>query len=164
MPPRTILAAVLAAVLAGVSAPGLAAGAPAHDHGHDHGAASRLHLNAGQKWATDAPLRQAMGQLRGQMAGALEAIHARRLPAADYVRLGGEVERAVADIVAQCQLPAEADAQLHLLVARLLDGAQAMSGASKHPKAARAGAVSVVQALDDYARYFDDPGFRPLAH
>jgi hypothetical protein len=86
-----------------------------------------LHLNAGQKWETDAPLRQAMARLRQHMAPALGPIHAKRLPAAEYARLGREVEAAVADIVAQCKLPPEADAQLHLVVAELLQGAEQMT-------------------------------------
>ena len=158
----TPIAAALALTVAALL-PAQAATA-AHDHGHSQSHAAptaALHLNAGQKWETDAPLRQAMARLRQHMAPALGPIHAKRLPAAEYARLGREVEAAVADIVAQCKLPPEADAQLHLVVAELLQGAEQMTGQRGKP---RNGALQVVSALDSYARYFADPDFRPLAH
>jgi hypothetical protein len=50
---------------------------------------------------------------------------------------------------------------LHLVIADMLAGADAMSG--KDRKATRqAGAVQVVQALDSYGEYFDHPGWRNL--
>ncbi len=67
----------------------------------------------------------------------------------------------VAYMVENCKLSAEADAQLHLIIAQLLAGADAMSGA---PAGQRDGAVTVVGALGDYATYFADDSFKPLEH
>jgi hypothetical protein len=118
----------------------------------------RLVLDNGRKWATDVPLRQGMDGIRTAMASRIPAIHAGKLKAADYQALGGEVEAHVADIVGNCKLSPEADAVLHVVVADLLAGADQM----KSGKDAAAGAHKVVVAANDYARYFDHPGWKPL--
>lgn len=136
------------------------------DAGHEHGhgaATATLQLNAGKKWDTDAALRQAMGNIRQAIAGALHAIHENRLPAKDYGRLAQTVEREVGQIVANCKLEPQADAQLHLVVAELLAGAEQMAGKAKSAKRQN-GAVQVIGALEKYARFFDDAEFKPIAH
>lgn len=128
---------------------------------HDHGAASAtLQLNAGKKWETDAALRKAMGEIRQSMASSLHAIHENKFSARAYGGLAKKVEGAVGDIVANCKLPPAADAQLHIVVADLLAGAEQMAGKAKRMD----GAVKVIGALDNYGKYFDDPGFQPIAH
>lgn len=156
------LAATLGALCLSAAQPVLAADHSAHRH--EHGAApATLQLNAGRKWETDAPLRQSMGNIRQAIAGALPDIHDNRLSAKGYDRLAGKVEEAVGQIVADCRLTAAADAQLHVVVAELLAGAEGMAG--KAPGARRRdGAVRVIGALEKYAAYFDDPGFTPIAH
>lgn len=137
--------------------------ASAHEHAHHHHAApaaKKLTLNAGQPWPTDAPLRQAMGRIRQALAGELPQIHAQRLDAAAYAVLARTVEVEVGNIVADCRLEPAADAQLHLIVADLLAGSRQMAG----KKQRQAGAVKVVQALNNYATYFADPGFSRLDH
>ena len=133
-----------------------------HEHGHE-GAPAALQLNAGRKWETDAALRQSMGAIRRNMAAALHDIHERRLPPAGYDALARKVEREVGEIVAHCKLEAKADAQLHLVVADLLAGAGQMAAKAK-PDARRKGAMKVLGALEQYGAYFDDPGYKPIAH
>jgi hypothetical protein len=135
-------------------------------HGHEHGAAATtttLQLNAGKKWGTDAALRQAMGGIRQELAAALHQIHENRLPNKEYDKLAQKVERGVADIVANCKLEPKADAQLHLIVAEMLEGAEKMAGKVKQAKR-QSGAVVVIGALEKYGTYFDDAGFKPIAH
>lgn len=132
----------------------------AHEHGD---AAPALQLNAGRKWETDAALRTAMDAIRQNMVAALPDIHERRLPPAGYDALARKVEREVGEIVAHCKLDAKADAQLHLIVADLLAGAGQMAAKAK-PDARRNGAVKVLGALEQYGAYFDDPGYKPIAH
>lgn len=139
---------------------GASLAATGHDHGHEHGAQS-LQLNEGKRWSTDAPLRQAMGAVNESMRRALPAIHENRLPEARYGQLAEEVRGQVAYMVENCNLPADADAQLHLVIARMLEGADGMSGDAGHR---RQGAVTVLGALQDYASYFDDPQFSPIRH
>lgn len=142
---------------------GPALAASGHAHEHEHGAAATLQLDAGKKWETDAPLRRSMGHIRQTIAGALPDIHDNRLSAKGYDRLAGKVEEAVGQIVADCRLTAAADAQLHVVVAELLAGAEGMAGKAPGAKR-RDGAVRVIGALEKYAAYFDDPGFAPIAH
>jgi hypothetical protein len=154
---RTRLFALLAA--AALFSTGPLAAEHAH-HGHD---APRLALDHGKKWPTDEPLRQGMGGVRGAMARALPAIHADQAKPGQYRELAGTVRREVSYIVANCRLAPDADAMLHLVIAELLAGADAMEGKSAGVLP-RAGAVRVVQALDDYGRHFNHPGWQPLAH
>lgn len=160
---QNILTALIALSLsAGGSA--LAANNAAHDHGHSHGAAPvTLQLNAGKKWETDAPLRKAMGEIRQSMAASLHAIHENRLSAKGYGELARKVEKAVGDMIANCKLGTQADEQLHVVIGELLAGAEQMAGKAKQGKRMD-GAVKVIGALDNYGKYFDDPGFQPIAH
>lgn len=158
MPTRLfpLLAAAIAAV---VSTAPLAA---EHAH-HGHDAPATLTLDHGKKWPTDGPLRQGMSGVRGAVAQVLAAIHAETAKPRQYRELGRTVRKDVAYIVANCRLAPEADAMLHLVIAELLAGADAMEGKATGVTP-RAGAIRVTQALDDYGRHFDHPGWQPLAH
>ena len=151
----------LVALAAFLINPAFAVGAD-HDHHHD-GQSVKLQLNAGTKWQTDAPLRRSMAAIRQSVAENLHTIHEDRLPATSYRMLARTIEDAVATIIAQCRLPPAADAQLHLVVAELMAGAQLMSGTADSGQA-HSGAIRVVEALNNYAKYFDDPDFKSLEH
>ncbi|MCK9285931.1 MAG: hypothetical protein M0P39_16805 [Rhodocyclaceae bacterium] len=162
---NTLLA--LGVIYMALAVPSFAASdAAAQDHKHEPGAAATtttLQLNAGKKWQTDAALRQAMGNIRQELAASLHEIHGNRLSNKQYDKLAQKVERGVGDIVANCKLEPKADAQLHLIVAELLEGAEQMAGKIKKVKR-QSGAVGVIDALDKYSTYFDDPGFKPIPH
>ena len=155
---RTTLAAALAAAIfaLGASQPGLAA--DAHSHAAD--APAKLALDHGKKWATDAPLRQRMGEIRALMAPQIAPIHAGNVGPAEYAALGAAIEQKVAAIVAECKLPPAADAMLHLIVADLVAGADVMQGKTAGNPAE--GAHQVVTAANAYGRYFNDTGWKPL--
>jgi hypothetical protein len=147
---------VAAALTIGASHPALAA----DTHAHAAGTPAALALDHGRKWASDEPLRRHMGDLHGLLATEIESIHADRLSPADYRVLGAAVEQKVAAIVAECKLPPDADAMLHLIVADLVAGADIMQGkASGNPAD---GAHKVVEAANAYGRYFAHPGWNPL--
>ena len=158
------LGAILLA--AGLSFAAVAHAAPAA-HSHDahagHGAPATLQLDAGKKWGTDEALRTSMESIRQAVAGSLHDIHENRLKPAGYAALASKVEGEVGNIVANCKLEPKADAQLHLVVAELLSGAEQMAGKVKKAKR-QDGVVKVIGALEKYAAYFDDPQFRPIAH
>ncbi len=134
----------------------------AHNHRHD-GKPAKLQLNAGKKWETDGPLRQSMAEIRQSFARSLKAIHANQLTLARYNELAKNVESSVSRIVAQCKLPPAADAQLHIIVAELMSGAELMFDQANSDRA-RNGAIKVVEALNRYGQYFNDPGFKRLGH
>lgn len=54
-----------------------------------------------------------------------------------------------------------ADAMLHLVLAEIIAGVEAMEGKDKKLDG-RSGAAKVMHALGNYDRYFDRPGWQPL--
>lgn len=142
---------------------GLAAGpalaADAHSHsGHAPAAGLELTLNRGKKWATDEPLRQGMGEMRRAMAAALPSIHAGKFTPAEYDRLGAGIETQIDYVTTNCKLSPEADMQLHVVLAEIIDGI----GAMREGQEREAGAVKLAQALDTYGAHFDHPGWQKL--
>lgn len=138
--------------------PALAAGAA-----HSHGAAAglELQLDNGAKWATDDALRRGMTGMRDAITAALPRIHAGGMGRSDYEALADRVMSQVAYVVENCRLPEAADAQLHLVIAQILDGIGVMKDAGAD---AAEGAVVVVRALDAYGEAFNHPGWTPMAH
>lgn len=106
------------------------------------------------RWATDAPLREGM---RG-IARIMQGLEDDPVPA-DAARVreaGTHVGEQVARIVANCRLPPDADAALHPILADLARGGAALAADPADP-----GALPRMRdALADYARLFDDPGFQ----
>lgn len=154
---RLLGAAVLS--LAVASLPAAAA-----EHRHEHGAApATLELNNGKKWETDAPLRKGMENIRGAMQAALSDIHGNKLSAAGYGALAKKVNGEVNDIVTNCKLEPKADAQLHLVIADILEGVEVMQGKAKKVRRPD-GAVKVLGALEKYDSHFEHPGWQPLKH
>ena len=154
---QTIPAALFALTLA-LSANTHAAGAADAHHGHEQGGATEtLRLNDGKPWPTDAPLRQAMGEINQALAGALPAIHRQGFGDGEYRALAATVQERVAFMVDHCQLDAQADAMLHLVIAELLAGAEIMDGKTASPR--HDGALRVRAALKAYGKYFRHPGW-----
>jgi hypothetical protein len=135
------------AAVAFAAALALSAGAyAAEEHPHHGTGEATLVLDHGKKWQTDAPLRKGMENIRAAMAGK-----------GKYAAKAERVNAEVAYIVQNCKLPEDADAQLHLVIAELMAGAEAMQG--EH---AREGAKRVAKALNEYGKFFDHPGWRSL--
>ena len=155
MKKQLIAAAVLAASLStGVLA------ATGHEHDAHHGGGSaQLTLNNGQKWTTDENLRQGMANIRDALAAELPAIHGGKASAGQYHALAKKINDQVAFMVQSCKLDKEADAALHLVLAQLIAGADAMSD-QKNNKARHQGAAKIIHALEEYAVYFDHPGWQ----
>ncbi len=102
---KTQLSILLASLVLTFSA-GTQAAESADSHHHDgHGSAGmhQLQLNAGMKWATDAPLRQAMNDINGAMAKALPLIHKDQFGDDAYRVLAATVSSKVAYMVANCK-------------------------------------------------------------
>jgi len=148
-------ATAVAALLAG---PALAQTAA---HSHDADSPHKLSLDQGRQWATDEALRNGMDRIRGLVEPRLGAAHAGKLSAAQYGELAAKVEAEVGTIVANCKLEPKADAMLHLVIADLGEGTDAMAG--KNPKLRPAqGVAKVALAVNEYGRHFDHPGFKPI--
>ncbi|HWJ06209.1 MAG TPA: hypothetical protein VNS57_10555 [Steroidobacteraceae bacterium] len=162
---RTIHVAI--ALCAGALFTGVTTAAPTEEHAHArHGAGtalvSQLQLNQGQRWATDASLRESMAAIREAFDADHPRIHAGQQTDAQYQALAASVETQVNRIVAQCKLPPDADAQLHLLVGDLMQAVGLMRGADPQ-RSRHDGAALVHGALRAYPKYFDDPSWRAEA-
>lgn len=150
-------AALAAAVALAFAGPALAA-----NEAHEHGAhEAKLVLDHGRKWQTDEPLRQGMSNIRGAVAKDVKAIHANKATLQQYEALAKKVNAEVAGIVQNCKLPPEADAQLHIVVAELMAGAEAMQG-KEEGVTRRAGAERVAKALNAYGEHFEHAGWKRL--
>lgn len=145
----------VAALALGLALSGPALAATEHAHGGHGGAALELTLNKGQKWPTDEALRRGMDEMRGAMTGSLVRIHAGQFTSADYVALVERLQQQVDFVTANCKLPEEADAQLHIVLAEILEGMDAMKAGSDRLQ----GALRTVLALEAYGRHFDHPNW-----
>ena len=151
--------AIVAALALAFAGPAFAAGVV---HSHDHAAGeAQLVLNQGKKWQTDAPLRQGMSNIRGAVAKNVKAIHTGKATPPQYEALAQKVTTEVAGIVQNCKLEPEADAQLHILIAELIAGVEAMEGKAQS-ETRQAGAERVAKALNTYGDYFDHAGWKRL--
>lgn len=135
-----------------------------HQHAHEHGASAaavaQLQLDAGKRWPTDASLRKGMADIHAAFQADHPAIHAGTATDAQYDALAGRIESQVNSIVANCKLPPAADANLHYVVADLLQGISLMRGQDA-ARTRHDGAALVHGALRAYGQYFDDPDWKP---
>jgi len=133
----------------------------AQDHSHSHAAEpAQLTLNHGKKWATDDNLRKGMSRIRDALAAELPAIHSGKATAEQYRALAKKTNDQIAFMVKNCKLEPEADAMLHLVLADVIAGADAMTAQSHSEQ--HKGAAKIAHALESYATYFEHPGWRGL--
>lgn len=154
---------IAGAVAAGLFAASLGGPVPAQTaaHSHDAVASHKLTLNQGRKWGTDAALRNGMGRIRNLVEPRLVDAHAGKLTTAQYRELAVQVETEVGAIVANCRLEPTADEMLHLVIADIGAGTDAMAGKTAKLPPAK-GLVEVALAVNEYGSHFDDPGFKPI--
>jgi hypothetical protein len=134
----------------------------ADDHKHEKHAheSANLHLNKGAKWETDAPLRKGMEAIRRDVEAALPKIHNKSLSEEEYVKLADGLLSHVQGIMAECKLPPENDAQLHIVLEKIIAGSDALRAGQKRS----IGAKKIVAALDDYGKHFNHPDWKNLPH
>ncbi len=111
--PNLLLAAAL-----GLSAPL----AFAQDHAHHHAAPAAQAAAPAQRYATDAPLRENMAAIR-EIVQTLEHAEHAQLADAEVATLAGKVNHHVNQIIANCKLPADADAALHTIIVPMVQEA-----------------------------------------
>ena len=153
-----IAATLSVAALLGVGA--AAALAQDHSHSHDTAEPTQLTLNSGKKWATDDNLRQSMNRIRDALAAELPAIHSGKATTEQYRALAQKMNDQIAFMVKNCKLEPKADTMLHLVLADIIAGADAM--VAQDGSKARNGAEKIAHALQNYAAYFDHPGWHSL--
>lgn len=143
---------VLAAMLLVASFSSLAQ----HEHGHEAAAAAAPLAGPGEKWATDAPLRSGMEQIRRLIAVPQATVVAgNALPPAEARQLAEGVRYQIDELIRNCKLEPVADEALHLLIADMLQGVAELSG---EPPSAL-GLARIQNAINQYPRYFSHPGW-----
>lgn len=148
----------VAALAFGLALSGPAFAATEHAHG-GHGAATiELTLDNGQKWPTDEALRRGMGEMRNAMETSLERIHAGQFTSTDYAALADRLQQQVDYVTANCKLPEEADAQLHIVLAEIIESIDTMRRETDRSQ----GALKTIAALDAYAEHFDHPNWTAI--
>ena len=148
--PVAIAAALASALL--LPATAIAQHAGHGDHAAPAAQESGAHAPA-VRYASDAPLRKGMGEIRGAVA-ALDHNEHGHMNQQQALATVGIIERSIGDIVANCKLEPEADHALHGVLAKLGKGVSALKADTSDMSAL----VPMREAVADYARLFDDAG------
>lgn len=133
-----------------------ATGQPTPDHDHSSQQLPLLKLNGEKKWLTDAALRKGMAAIHLELVNFMPAFHQGSLSSEELQQLASGIETQIASIVANCKLDAQADAQLHVVIAQLLEGVEQLAGKQTGGNPTQ-GVITVLSGLDSYTHYFDDP-------
>ncbi len=141
-------------VISGLFCLGAVAPAVAQDHAqHEHEAVTSAAAQPpAQGWATDAPLRMGMANIRTSVEALrhLQRDHMSRQQALAEVAM---IDQSIDHIIANCKLDPDADAVLHQVIAKLVHGSAGLKSDLKD----KAAMASLRAALLDYQRLFDDP-------
>ncbi len=149
----------LPALLIALALPVAAHAQHSHEaHAHD---TTKLQLNHGKKWRTDAPLRKGIAGMRATTVDAIDRIHQGKATDASLDAAAKAINGHLANIVQECKLAPAADAQLHIVIGKIMAANEALEGKAKG-QARADGAVALARALNQYGEYFDDPAFKPI--
>ena len=124
---------------------------------HEHHAAHALDLNDndGQKWTTDESLRQGMHSIRQSFQSRLPGFRERSLETGQYEALADDADDQLMYMFNNCDLPPDADAELHKLLAFISGAVSDLRSEEDR----RNGMMLLHKALDAYPAYFDHPGW-----
>ncbi|MBA3486066.1 MAG: DnrO protein [Lysobacter sp.] len=143
------LAAVL--LLAGMAVPTVHA-----QDGHRHHAPAKKSAQepVAGRFATDAPLRKGMAEIR-KAVDALGHYEPGHMGSEQAVDFAGQIQHQVDYLIANCKLDRKADAALHGIIARLAGSARALQSRPSDLTAI----PPMRDALQQYALQFDDRGW-----
>lgn len=127
-----------------------------HHHGDHHAGELELALDDGKRWATDDSLRTGMERMLEVFGQAHDDFRLGALDKAGAAALADQVDEQVKFIFANCNLPADADAELHKLLAAAFS-ASATLRESDNP---HDGLHELHLVLKAYGEHFDHPGWR----
>lgn len=129
-----------------------------HNHGHNEHAVSGLSLDHGEKWKTDAPLRQGMQSINDAVMNAVPAYHHETLTKTASEKLARHINTQVNYLIENCKLEPDADATLHILIGDLLTGADKVS----NDPLSEQGMPYLVKTLQQYQDYFEHPELKSI--
>lgn len=125
---------------------------------HVHPVHPKLELDPqGKRWATDEPLRTGMGRIRDAVAPHVGP-GVQPMSAAQAQALASTVRDQVQYLIENCKLDPQADATLHAVIGDLLSGAKGLEA----DPAAMDGLPLIVEALNQYPKYFEHPAWQPV--
>jgi hypothetical protein len=132
----------------------------AHEHAshqqHADHQMAELTLDHGQRWRTDAPLREGMERIRTAVVEAVgHTSAAGGLDASPGKRLADTIDESIAFMVTHCRLAPEADANLHILIGRLAEAA----ALAREPAESNSALSRMQVVLNTYPEYFEHPGW-----
>jgi len=156
----SVLALIIALTFSGfmISLPTVAS---EHKHDSHHSAQQEmLKLNQGEKWPIDASLHTGMNKIKTSMESNITPIHTKEFTPSQYQILANEIKTHLVYLFENCKLPTEADAQLHILLFKVMQGNEQMQKGDNQ----RGGAIEIVKALQQYRQYFDDKNWQALKH
>lgn len=110
-----------------------------------------------RKYATDEVLRQGMTNIAVLLDKSWQDVQGNKLQGPAYLELADKVERETVHIVRNCKLDERADQALHEVLADMNQSLELMRRSK--PQIQRTGAIALAQALRNYAKYFDHPGW-----
>ena len=132
-----------------------------HKHDSHHNAQQEmLKLNQGIKWPIDASLHTGMSKIKNAVETNISPIHTKQFTSPQYQALASEIKIHLGYLFENCKLPAEADAQLHTLLFKVMQGSEQMHKGDEQ----RGGAIKIIKALQQYPQYFDDNNWQVLKH
>jgi hypothetical protein len=134
-----------------VSFPVLAA-----DH-HHADAPTQLSGVPSTKLATDETLRAGMTNV-AELMNRWEAIPRAQPKTTDYAELAQGVRKELSNVIAKCKLPPASDNAFHAILKDLNSSLDLM--VSPRLDLQKTGALGLKQALRNYGRYFDHPGWK----
>lgn len=148
--------AIAAALACAALLPGTALAQHAGHTDHADHAAPATVAAPGVTYATDAPLRKGMGDIRAAVQ-ALDHHEHGHMNADQALATVAIVEHSIGHIVANCKLEPEADHALHGVLAKLGKGVAALKADTNDMTAL----APMREAVQDYDRLFVDPPAAP---
>lgn len=124
---------------------------------HSHAHATAVAPIPAQRWATDAPLREGMHRVHAALNN-LHRYERGQLGETDALASVADINAAAAYMFANCKLEPTPDTALHGMLAPLLGAAARFKNDPKDMSAVAA----MRDAVADYPRYFNDPGWTAL--
>ncbi len=154
------LASIIVLVLSGLIT-SLTTAASEHKHDNHHSAQQEImQLNQGKKWPIDVSLHIGMSKIKNAMEANISPIHNKKFTVEQYAALSSEIKIHLVYLFEHCKLPIKADAQLHTLLFKVMQGSEEM----QQGKSQRGGAIEIIKALQQYPQYFDDKNWQALKH
>lgn len=129
-----------------------------HQHGHhETHAGGELELERPEtgRWASDQSLRQGMSGLKAAFEPAHAAYRNESFDREQAAALADTIEQKVNFMFANCRLPADADAELHKLLAAALGAAKSL----RESDDLHQGLHGLHRVLQSYGDYFEHPGW-----